>query len=233
MAIKDLTGQRFGKLCVISRAPSGPRWQTRWNCVCDCGTEKIVLASNLTTGKSKSCGCGAEENRRRCNKKAMLSEAEVYEQSDKNGFIYLGGFKGVNKPALFRCQECEHRFQMQAQHAVYGMSRCPKCRNRTHGSSLSDKFFENYPQLKEAPCNVYLLKLKSDSEEFWKIGVTRRPLKQRIRQLPYEVVEQEFVETTLWRGYLLEKQLKQSIQNYRYTPQVDFCGWTECFQPHM
>lgn len=231
MAVKDLTGQRFGKLRVISRAPSGPRWQTRWNCICDCGTEKTVLASNLTTGKSNSCGCGAEENRKRCNQKAMLTEAQVCSKSDENGFTYLGGFRGINKPALFLCQECQHKFQMQAQHAVYGISRCPECRSRAHGSSLSDKFFENYPHLKDAPCRVYLLKLKSDSEEFWKIGVTRRPLKQRIRQFPYEVVEQESVETTLWRGYLLEKQLKQSIQSYRYTPQVDFCGWTECFQP--
>lgn len=231
MAVKDLTGQRFGKLRVLHRAPSGPRWQTRWNCVCDCGVEKTLLASNLTTGKSKSCGCGAEENRKRCNQKAMLPEAQISAQSQENGFTYLGGFCGINKPARFRCQECEHEFQMQAQHAIYGMSRCPKCRVRPHGSNLSEKFFENYPHLKDKPCVVYLLKLQSDTEEFWKIGVTRQPLKKRIRQLPYKVTEQEFVTTTLWRGYLLEKEFKRVIKGYRYTPNVDFRGWTECFQP--
>jgi len=231
MAVKDLVGKRFGKLKVVSRAPSGPRWQTRWNCLCDCGVEKSILSSNLTTGKTKSCGCGAEENRQIQNKKAMLSEEQVRNQTYENGFIYLGGFNGINKPARFNCKECGHDFEMQAQQAIYGLCRCPKCRVRPHGNSLSDSFFDKRPDLKDAPCRVYLLKLKSNTEEFWKIGLTRRPLKERIRQLPYNVIEQESVETTLWRGYLLEKQFKQVIENYRYTPNVDFAGWTECFQP--
>jgi len=231
VAVKNLIEQRFGKLQVVSRAPSGPRWQTRWNCVCDCGAKKTVLASNLTTGKSTSCGCGAEENRQRCNRKALLSEDQVRNQSFENGFEYLGGFNGINKPACFSCKECGHVFEMQAQQAIYGLSRCPKCRVRPHGRSLSDSFFEKRPDVKDAPCLVYLLRLQSDTEEFWKIGVTRRPIKQRIRQFPYKVVEHKCVKTTLWRGYLLEKEFKQVIESYRYTPNVDFPGWTECFQP--
>ena len=44
----DLTGQRFGKLTVIEEVapltmPSGKR-KTRWRCLCDCGTETLVLS---------------------------------------------------------------------------------------------------------------------------------------------------------------------------------------------
>lgn len=30
---------------------------TSWECICDCGIAKIVLASNLKQGHTKSCGC--------------------------------------------------------------------------------------------------------------------------------------------------------------------------------
>lgn len=59
--LKDLTGERFGRLVVDRRAESrvtrtGQR-KTYWRCICDCGAQKIVLASGLQTGKIQSCGC--------------------------------------------------------------------------------------------------------------------------------------------------------------------------------
>lgn len=54
----DLTGQRFGKLIVISQAPpQGPKKQSAWNCKCDCGNDKIVKTEYLRNGDVKSCGC--------------------------------------------------------------------------------------------------------------------------------------------------------------------------------
>lgn len=59
MKLKDLIGQRFGKLVVIKKADwvktkaSGANWL----CKCDCGKEKIVASSYLLTGNTKSCGC--------------------------------------------------------------------------------------------------------------------------------------------------------------------------------
>ena len=59
--LTDLTGQRFAMLTVISRADdhvdiSGDRYVC-WRCVCDCGNEKIIRASSLKQGLTKSCGC--------------------------------------------------------------------------------------------------------------------------------------------------------------------------------
>lgn len=53
----DLSGQRFGKLIVLSRAKSNGRWQTYWKCQCDCGNTTIVRGSHLKDGRTKSCGC--------------------------------------------------------------------------------------------------------------------------------------------------------------------------------
>lgn len=63
----DLTGKRFGRLTVVSRAetyisPNGKFRASQWNCVCDCGNECTVNVHALRKGRTKSCGCLHEEN---------------------------------------------------------------------------------------------------------------------------------------------------------------------------
>lgn len=54
--LKDLTGQRFGRLTVVERAENKSE-RTAWLCKCDCSNKVIVPSVYLTTGKTKSCGC--------------------------------------------------------------------------------------------------------------------------------------------------------------------------------
>lgn len=54
-------GQRFGQLTVISEAERAGK-NTVWLCRCDCGTETLVMAGNLTSGGSTSCGCYRRAN---------------------------------------------------------------------------------------------------------------------------------------------------------------------------
>lgn len=66
MKLKDLKGQRFGKLTAISYqglVPSGARLRGKWLCRCDCGNTVSVIAANLRKGNSKSCGCSRSESR--------------------------------------------------------------------------------------------------------------------------------------------------------------------------
>lgn len=55
--IVDHTGERFGSLVAVQRLPKYSKNQTYYKCVCDCGSEKIVLSSNLTNKHTTSCGC--------------------------------------------------------------------------------------------------------------------------------------------------------------------------------
>ena len=55
--VADITGQRFGRWIVIDRAPSGPKGQSYWKCICDCGNQRIVDHTGLRRGTSQSCGC--------------------------------------------------------------------------------------------------------------------------------------------------------------------------------
>lgn len=56
MPIKDLTGQRFGKLVAI-KACGKKEKKTVWLCKCDCGNEIEVVGTALSSGNTKSCGC--------------------------------------------------------------------------------------------------------------------------------------------------------------------------------
>jgi hypothetical protein len=53
----DRKGKRYGKLLVINHCGKDNRNFHLWNCKCDCGNTKVVVGSNLSSGKSKSCGC--------------------------------------------------------------------------------------------------------------------------------------------------------------------------------
>lgn len=56
MKYLDLTGKKFNKLLAIERVEN-QKHKTMWKCKCDCGNETLVLTSNLTGNRTKSCGC--------------------------------------------------------------------------------------------------------------------------------------------------------------------------------
>ena len=57
--LKDLTGQRFGKLTILSlnKNETIKNKATFWNCKCDCGNNKTIRGQSLKMGAVKSCGC--------------------------------------------------------------------------------------------------------------------------------------------------------------------------------
>lgn len=74
MPYQDLTGQRFDRLLVVSYAGSNKWGTSLWNCICDCGTAKIVHAGNLRKeGQRQSCGCW----RREISSKKLITHSET------------------------------------------------------------------------------------------------------------------------------------------------------------
>lgn len=54
---ENLKGKRFGRLLALRMADLDTNKYAKWICRCDCGNTKIVFASNLKSGHTKSCGC--------------------------------------------------------------------------------------------------------------------------------------------------------------------------------
>lgn len=57
MKAVDLTDMRFARLLATVCVGSDKHGKKVWECVCDCGNTTKSTASQLTTGKKKSCGC--------------------------------------------------------------------------------------------------------------------------------------------------------------------------------
>ena len=80
MHFKDLTGEKFGKLTVISRAEnkidSSGRSRTMWNCICDCNNDDNIVVSGdyLKRSSCPSCGCEATKNRIEKNRVNNIGE---------------------------------------------------------------------------------------------------------------------------------------------------------------
>lgn len=82
-SVKDLTGQRFGRLTAIEIDERGERGKTYWICECDCGNIKSVRSDLLTRGSTKSCGCIKRESDARNvsrNHKHKMSGTRIYHE---------------------------------------------------------------------------------------------------------------------------------------------------------
>lgn len=78
--VNDLTGKKFGKLTVVSRAGNSKTGKAMWNCVCDCGKQKKnpVSGYDLKSGKVRSCGCLYFECNKGSNKTHGKSKTRLY-----------------------------------------------------------------------------------------------------------------------------------------------------------
>lgn len=77
----DKTGMRFGRLKVVSRAPTSAD-RAHWLCRCDCGTEKVINGHNLSatpgSGKTTSCGCFRAEATRSARRSHAMSGTRTH-----------------------------------------------------------------------------------------------------------------------------------------------------------
>lgn len=79
----NLTGQRFGSLTVIDRAPNKKK-QPAWLCQCECGTYTEVMGCNLRKeGGTRSCGCCSSSS----------GEKTISELLTKNSIPFIREYK--------------------------------------------------------------------------------------------------------------------------------------------
>lgn len=54
---RDLTGNVFERLTVLSREGKNKHGGILWNCICSCGAICVVNGDSMKSGITKSCGC--------------------------------------------------------------------------------------------------------------------------------------------------------------------------------
>ncbi len=109
----DLSGERFGKLVVLNpvKVQAKGRTITKWNCLCACGTHKVIVGTSLTRGLTKTCGV--------CKKNKDLT-------NEKFGKL-LVLCKGTEE-GIWNCLcDCGNQVQVQYKSLLYGNTKSCGC----------------------------------------------------------------------------------------------------------
>ena len=98
--IKDLTGLKYGKLTAkgIVKGKTSKGGHVYWLCECDCGNTTEVRSSDLTLGKTRSCGC-----LKNTNSDTVLDEM-IGKKYGKWTVMSRYGIKHGSRTYLCRCE---------------------------------------------------------------------------------------------------------------------------------
>ena len=94
-ALIDLTGQKFGRMEVLEKAPS-KNGSVMWVCKCDCGNIKIVRGESLKSGRTKSCGCYQKE---KASETLSINASSVYKDFLNQHIDFLTVIEKTNQRA--------------------------------------------------------------------------------------------------------------------------------------
>ncbi len=138
----DLTGQRFGRWVVIKEVEQ-KKYARFWECICDCGNEKVVNQSTLIRGDSKSCGCLARELTSARNSKDYTGK-----KSGRLTAIRDTGKRRGNAIWLFLC-ECGNEIEVCANDVFSGNTKSCGCLVREVSSAHIKKVVNESEKLKK------------------------------------------------------------------------------------
>lgn len=106
------SGDKFGKLTVVSDKPEQRGHSSLWKCICECddGNEKFVYvqATDLISGHTTSCGCARREA---ASKKTSDLTGKVFE----NLIVVERLSNAPNKPVKYKCR-CSCGKEIEVRH---------------------------------------------------------------------------------------------------------------------
>ena len=126
---KDITGQRFGRLTALYNTGEKTRGVFIWHCVCDCGNEKDVPISLLTSGGTTSCGCA----------KRGVNTKDIAGQS----FNYLTAIEPTghydHRHVIWRCRcVCGKEIEAPINRITHGSVKSCGCKAERKGKAPED-----------------------------------------------------------------------------------------------
>ena len=130
-----------------------------------------------------------------------------------------------------KCEKCGKEKQVIIKNLVKQGFSCDECDYGVGCYSFENaKKFKNEWVQKKA--YVYFIRCWNKEEEFYKIGITKRKTTERFHnksEMPYEWEEVKIIPTNLYDAIFLEKKLHKKHEAFRYSPEIEFGGHTECF----
>ena len=175
----------------------------------------------------------------KCGKKKLTNHPLKWTEEDfikKANEIHEGyytytdmGFKSMNDQIKVTCP-VHGPYDISAKAHLRGDGKCPECFRRQSGF-YSDGYFRNHPEAKDIPGKLYFVKLYNETEEFFKVGITKHGAYHRFyvdEKVPYNMEIIKETEMTLFEAYRREQELLEKYKDHYFIPLIDFPGKTEC-----
>lgn len=185
------------------------------------------------TAKSHKNGCGCPD----CGVVSRVGKRRKPINDVISSFIKAHGHKygyhkvkylGAMKKVCIECPDHGDFWQTPVDHQVgHG---CPVCKVSYNTYKRQD--YIDICALKGGMSKLYVIECNGGGEEFYKVGITRKPISERFNRgsMPYKYKILYLIEGTAGLVWDLETQIHRLLKNYRYSPKVDFGGSkTECF----
>lgn len=113
---------------------------------------------------------------------------------------------------------------------------CPQCASASRCGAYNDELFVEHPEIKNKDAFLYVIKIFSDQETFWKVGITTTTVKSRFSELQtygYQYIVEHVIPLTLYSAYCRERTIINENKQHQYFPNTKFGGWTECFSKQI
>lgn len=214
--IKDVTGQRFGRLTAIERLNEKHRKHGyMWLCKCDCGNETRPYVAYLTSGHTTSCGCLREEINATSKSYDDVIERCIEKHDGKYQYPESNRKTYKNQKSRLKIICPIHGVFTRSVHNHLRGSYCSECYENIQVGQYSDKLFEENSELATESSCIYYLKIGN----LYKIGITRIALRQRVAKLKCQSQKEieilDYKEMTLVEAYRIEQEILEKYENSR------------------
>lgn len=148
---------------------------------------------------------------------------ELHPEYEYSRVDYINAYE----PVIIICPIHGEFEQTPMNHLGKSATGCPACRAGLYSPYRAEKHKAEWQQEK---ASVYILECWGNGEHFYKVGITRRSVKQRFsggNGLPYDYRLLAEFETNLYTAVYAEKAILRSQESYR--PKLSFYGITECY----
>jgi len=188
------------------------------------------LFSQLPTNHiSRGSGCPECGNIDRGHSNKLKFHEVVSKANDvhNNKYFYIEeGYTNVSGKLKIVCPEHGLFVQRPTNH-IYMTQGCPQCADY---GVYTKHYFNERPHMKDVDAILYLISLTSGSEQFYKIGITRRSVEQRFQTIKgYNYEKLYSWSKTLFEVFEIEQLILTEFSTYKFSPANKIGGDSECF----
>lgn len=137
-------------------------------------------------------------------------------------------YRGAKNKIKIICREHGEFYQNASSH-LCGTD-CPLCATPNRSGFARSSYIEACNKSKNGKSNLYVIRLFSDDESFFKVGITSLTVESRFsRMLEYKYEVIHFLSGDAGYIWDLEKSIHRLLKSWSYHPKKSFDGKTECF----